>query len=147
MKIYTSKSNAKRAAKKLDIPFTIEKIADKQFVISALVEDVVEPVEVEAPIEVIEEEAIIEEAIIEVEVAPVVETPVEEDNRKLANIIRVSRIGSPCLVVWNIADHFNARTEPLRRKDVIKACEKAGIAFYTARTQYQLWKKATFIES
>lgn len=42
----------------------------------------------------------------------------------------------PCTLVWNIADAMPGA----KRKEVIEACVKAGVAYYTARTQYQQWK-------
>jgi hypothetical protein len=40
--------------------------------------------------------------------------------------------------VWAIADEMKGAA----RKDVIEACRQQGIAYGTARTQYQAWKKA-----
>lgn len=54
------------------------------------------------------------------------------------DFLRVSEIETPCSVVWDIASSM----EGAKRKDVIAECTKQGIAFYTARTQYQLWKQA-----
>ena len=51
------------------------------------------------------------------------------------SILRKSQIESPCFVVWDTADKMVGA----RRKDVLAACTEKGIAFYTARTQYQLW--------
>lgn len=56
-------------------------------------------------------------------------------NNSLANINRESTIKRPCFVVWDTADNMPGA----RRKDVIEACVQAGVAYYTARTQYQLW--------
>lgn len=53
-----------------------------------------------------------------------------------------STISNPCKVVWDIAERMFAENPETRRKDVIAECQKAGIAFYTARTQYQLWRTA-----
>lgn len=53
-------------------------------------------------------------------------------------ILRKSEIESPCFVVWDTADKMIGA----RRKDVIAACVAKGVAFYTARTQYQLWLTA-----
>ena len=53
-------------------------------------------------------------------------------------ILRTSTIESPCFTVWDTADKMTGA----RRKDVIAACVAKGIAFYTARTQYQLWLTA-----
>lgn len=59
-----------------------------------------------------------------------------------------STIDSPVATVWDIADQMitQARAngeEPARRKDVLEAAQKMGVAFYTARTQYQAWFTAT----
>lgn len=56
----------------------------------------------------------------------------------LVKVTNKSSIESPCARVWAIASEM----EGARRKDVIEACEKAGIAFYTARTQYQKYREA-----
>lgn len=53
-----------------------------------------------------------------------------------ADRIRVSQIERPTKRVWHIADAMPEAS----RKEVLEACRKEGIAFYTARTQYQLWK-------
>lgn len=45
----------------------------------------------------------------------------------------------PCKRVWIIADDMLAANPMVKRKEVIAACIAAGVAFYTARTQYQQW--------
>lgn len=50
-----------------------------------------------------------------------------------------STIDNPCSVVWNIAEEMKGA----KRKEVIHACVLAGVAFYTARTQYQQWRTAS----
>jgi hypothetical protein len=55
-----------------------------------------------------------------------------------APIVHKSTIGSPCRVVWDIAEEM----EGAKRKDVIAECVRKGIAFYTARTQYQKYREA-----
>jgi len=58
-------------------------------------------------------------------------------------ILRKSAIESPCQFVWQTCEDMKlGQTDGARRKDVLKACTEAGVAFYTARTQIQLWKKA-----
>lgn len=52
---------------------------------------------------------------------------------------RTSSVSNPCLAVWTKADEMFATNPWTRRKDVIAACVAMGIAFYTARTQYQQW--------
>lgn len=59
-----------------------------------------------------------------------------------------STVEAPVAQVWAIADKMfadarKAKADKPRRKDVIEACMAAGIAFYTARTQYQLWYSHT----
>lgn len=54
---------------------------------------------------------------------------------KEGNFSRVSEIESPCAKVWAIAEAMQGE----RRKDIIAACVDQGVAYYTARTQYQHW--------
>lgn len=49
-----------------------------------------------------------------------------------------SAISGPCRVVWDLAEVMAGA----RRKDIIQACVDAGIAYYTARTQYQKYTEA-----
>ncbi len=49
-----------------------------------------------------------------------------------------STIDGPCFTVWAMADDM----PEAKRGEVIAACQKVGVAFYTARTQYQKWSKA-----
>lgn len=59
-----------------------------------------------------------------------------------------SEIDSPVAYVWQKAEEMfrtaaeDGAPEP-RRKDVIQACVDDGVAYYTARTQYQSWFSAT----
>lgn len=58
-----------------------------------------------------------------------------------ATRLKKSIVSDPSKSVWHIADEmFNANPDT-KRKDVIKRCTDSGIAFYTARTQYQEWFK------
>jgi len=52
---------------------------------------------------------------------------------------KVSTIERPCRAVWVIADELTA-AGPTSRKAIIEECVKRGVAFYTARTQYQQWR-------
>lgn len=49
-----------------------------------------------------------------------------------------SEVGSPCRAVWELAETMWGA----RRKDIIQACVDNGIAYATARTQYQSFYKA-----
>jgi hypothetical protein len=53
-----------------------------------------------------------------------------------------SAIENPCRFVWEKAEEMH-KVEGIRRKDVLEACVEAGVAYYTARTQYQQWRSAT----
>lgn len=46
---------------------------------------------------------------------------------------------SPCSLVWSIAEEMGTEA---KRKDVLARCVEEGVAFYTARTQYQKYKEA-----
>lgn len=46
-----------------------------------------------------------------------------------------SNVKNPCLLVWETAEKMPGA----KRKDVIAACVAKGVAYYTARTQYQHW--------
>lgn len=46
---------------------------------------------------------------------------------------------NPCKAVWEIADNMKGE----KRKDIIAACVSAGIAYNTARTQYQRYYTAS----
>ena len=58
-------------------------------------------------------------------------------------LIRESTIERPCKQVWHIADAMKEQVggdvKKMSRKAVLAKCVASGIAFYTARTQYQMW--------
>lgn len=49
-----------------------------------------------------------------------------------------SKVINPVHFVWDTCDKMKGAT----RKTVVDACIAAGVAFYTARTQYQAWRVA-----
>lgn len=51
-----------------------------------------------------------------------------------------STVAKPTRLVWTIADRMSARKGGATRGQVLAECQKKGITYYTARTQYQLWK-------
>lgn len=53
-----------------------------------------------------------------------------------------STVVHPVKLVHCIASEMYEKNPELQRKDVIAACEAAGIATHTARTQYQIWHQA-----
>lgn len=56
-----------------------------------------------------------------------------------APVVNTSTAKRPCTLVWQIADDINAVTPGAKRSVVLAECVRQGIAFYTARTQYQQW--------
>lgn len=61
----------------------------------------------------------------------------EEAPAPVVKARNASTVESPVKRVWAIADSM----PEAKRKDVIAACVAEGIAFFTARTQYQKWKQ------
>jgi|TARA_R110000744_G_scaffold207487_1_gene326161 hypothetical protein len=53
-----------------------------------------------------------------------------------------STASGPVALVWEICERETEANPEVRRKDLIAICEASGIAFYTARTQIQAWRKA-----
>lgn len=142
MKTYSTKSNARRAAKNAGIQedqiVLFEKDGRWTF------EEAPTPEEMEILLPSDEEE----------EELPAGEETMERLHDGSATgeevtkpIRRKSIVDWPTQLVWEVADQmFNDAAKEgrkLRRKDVITKCVELGIAFYTARTQYQLWKQAT----
>ena len=54
-------------------------------------------------------------------------------------ILHKSEIDHPCKRVWGIASDMKAANPNIKRGEVLAACVAQGIAYYTARTQYQQW--------
>jgi hypothetical protein len=77
------------------------------------------------------------------------EKPFEEITEKEHRTHRHGEVGNksstdkPCSKVWDIAAALHKDNPQVKRKEVLEACLNAGIAFYTARTQYQEWYKAS----
>lgn len=59
------------------------------------------------------------------------------DTRKHITKLKFSTAKLPTKLVWDIADKMPGA----KRKEVVEACVAAGIAYGTARTQYQHWFK------
>jgi len=147
MKLYTVKSSAHRAAKQAGFEKDQYEIVevDGQFgfqPIEAAEEPVQEtPAEVEATeadIAAMEKQA--DEQLAEQlneEAAQAIEAPAK--GKAKPEVKHKSDIERPTKTVWHIADEMSAANPQVRRKDVIAECVRRGIAFYTARTQYQQW--------
>jgi len=138
MRLYASKSSAIRAAKKAGLSTGEYEIIEKagKFGFRAIKADEVE--------EQVAKEAA-PEKVDETSVEPTKEEATSKEKqstKKEVVMLRKSIIESPSKRVWEIADQMKAANPNVRRKDVIAACVEKGIAYYTARTQYQLWFKA-----
>lgn len=129
MKTYASKSSAVRAARKsglADGEYSIFETADGQWCYEA--ETVVIPEEPTDPEKAADAQMVADAAA-------------EAGDAVADNIVRKSSIERPTKKVWDIAEAMFAANPDTRRKDVIAECVRQGIAFYTARTQYQVWSQ------
>lgn len=136
VKTYTNKSNAQRAIKAAG---EYAAAVSNQFITTVQNGFVVDLNEVSE----YEKNARANYAAQEAQRALELAKPVKVAKAKPAKVAKVyteksheSTIVRPCKQVWHIADSMKGSS----RKEVIAACEAAGIAFFTARTQYQSWK-------
>jgi hypothetical protein len=140
MKAYTTKSNATRAIKSFVASFELEGETfpqlevielDNGFGVKAIFDSknyVENPLSSEALNRGF--------ATASINTTPIVEAAPAALRRNYY-LHEVSDHGGVCRNVWAIADSMPGA----KRKDVIEACRAAGIAFGTARTQYQKWRK------
>lgn len=130
MKLYAAKSSAIRAAKAAGLEQYEIIEQDGQFGFRPI--EAEDASEGEA-LEVMEQER--DEA--QNPDAPADEPQPEEAPAPVVKTRNASTVESPVKRVWAIADSM----PDAKRKDVIAACVEEGIAFFTARTQYQKWKQ------
>lgn len=150
MKTYTVKSSAHRAAKQagltkdqyeiveVDGQFGYRVKTEEELVEELrMAEEVEEPVEesIEAEMEQQADEQWAEQ--LNEEAAQAIEA--QAKGKAKPEVKHKSGIERPTKAVWHIADEMSAADPQVRRKDVIAECVRRGIAFYTARTQYQQW--------
>ncbi len=145
MKTYSSKANARRAAKQQFGSDAIEGqhyelvTVGEQFAFTELVTTGAEEtpaVEAAAPEQVATASAIDPVAQAEAPASNDATPATETKPRK-------STVASPVRQVWAIADSIPGA----KRKDIVAACVEQGIAFFTARTQYQKWNQARRAET
>jgi hypothetical protein len=147
MKTYTTKANAIRAAKQAGwVPgdYEIIEVGDRFGYRLNEAEDASEGEALEA-MEQERDEAQNPDAPEVQADAPADEPQPEEvpaEEAPVAKVRNASTVESPTRRVWAIADELHAANPDVRRKDIMAACEAAGIAFFTARTQIQKWMKA-----
>ncbi len=141
MKLYTAKSSTHRAAKQASFEKDQYEIVevDGRFGFQPI-EVAEEPVQetTEEDIAAMEKQA--DEQLAEQlneEAAQAIEAPAK--GKAKPEVKHKSDIERPTKTVWHIADEMSAANPQVRRKDVIAECVRRGIAFYTARTQYQQW--------
>lgn len=140
--VYKGRAQARKANKEQDFKGSVAKGSELKF-------------EVEGDLEEFQEEAATISATPQVD--PVAEAQKQGDaaanDAAVADapkpaagkipLVRTSTIEKPCKQVWHIAcamlEEVGGDLSKLRRKDVLTRCVASGIAFYTARTQYQMW--------
>lgn len=76
------------------------------------------------------------------EFGPAISTKAAKTTGTRAPVVNKSSCESPVKTVWRIADEMLKANPAAKRKDIIAACEAAGVAYYTARTQYQHYHNA-----
>jgi len=145
MRLYASKSSAIRAAKKAGLStgeYEIIEEAGKFGFRTIKADEVEEQVAEEAAPEKVDKTSV--KPTKKKQSTKKEATSKEEQSTKKEVVrLRKSTIESPSKRVWEIAEQMKAANPNVRRKDVIAACVEQGIAYYTARTQYQLWFKAS----
>ena len=150
MKTYSSKANANRAAKKAGLEagtFNVLEI-DGRFILEVIKTDLFDEAQAEAEFEAMKKRQ--DELKIEAELAaslwletfipynPQLLLPAPKKVKKSTKSLpRESVIDNPVKMVWEIADRMWGQ----RRKDIIAECVRMGIAYNTARTQYQAFYK------
>ena len=148
MKTYSTKANAKRAAKTQGLDLNTICIYEQDGVWVIGQADLFD--EAQAEKEYLELQARQDELALEAELAsslwletfipynPQLLLPAPKKVKKETETLpRESVIENPVKMVWEIAD----RLWGARRKDIIAECVRMGIAYNTARTQYQAFYK------
>jgi hypothetical protein len=146
MKLYSTKANANRAAKNQGIEdFNVIMNAEGKFFIEVLDDnfELVAAAEAAKVKQLHEEKEILLQQQKETWLAefvpynPQLLLPAPVVKKVKPEVVRESKISNPVKMVWEIADSMWGS----RRKDIIAACVEAGIAYNTARTQYQAFYK------
>ena len=148
MKTYSTKANAKRAAKTQGLDLNTICIYEQDGVWVIDQADLFDEAQAEAEFLAMKERQ--DELKIEAELAaslwlasfvpynPQLLLPAPKKVKKeTKSLPRESVIDNPVKMVWEIADRMWGE----RRKDIIAECVRLGIAYNTARTQYQAFYK------
>lgn len=148
MKTYSTKANAKRAAKTQGLDLNTICIYEQDGVWVIGQADLFDEAQAEAEFLAMKERQA--ELVLEAELAaslwletfvpynPQLLLPAPKKVKKVTESLpRESVISNPVKMVWEIADRMWGE----RRKDIIAECVRLGIAYNTARTQYQAFYK------
>ena len=148
MKTYSTKANANRAAKNQGLDLNVICIYEQDGVWVIGQADLFDEAQAEA--EYLALHARQAELVLEAELAaalwletfipynPQLLLPAPKKVKKSTKSLpRESVINNPVKMVWEIADRMWGE----RRKDIIADCVRLGIAYNTARTQYQAFYK------
>lgn len=148
MKTYSTKANAKRAAKTQGLDLNTICIYEQDGVWVIGQADLFDDAQAESEFLAMKERQ--DELKIEAELAaslwlasfvpynPQLLLPAPKKIKKeTKSLPRESVISNPVKMVWEIADRMWGQ----RRKDIIAECVRMGIAYNTARTQYQAFYK------
>lgn len=136
-KTYSTKSTARRGAKRAygeswEGDFEVLQNDDGRWYVAALdIAEVMNEINNEDTVEPVNSVE-----LIDTEIDINIDTDTEDEAKPA--IKRKSEIDDPCQFVWEMADKMQGQ----RRKDIIQHCVDCGVAFYTARTQYQSWFKS-----
>jgi hypothetical protein len=135
VKTYSNKSNAKRAIVTVGPEYAA--IVANDFITSVQGGFIVDLNEVSKYEQDAREKVISanKQRAVEFQKASEIKAVVKEPSTNKKEISHSSSIVRPCKRVWFIADEMIGKS----RKEVLEACQKEGIAFHTARTQYQQW--------
>lgn len=111
--VYETRTQARKAKTDLELPGKISKYLEE--VIGEVKFEIIKP-------------------------APTIQVPkAEKVASKKIEIVHESIVERPCKMVMQIADEMLITHPDAKRKDILAACVDRGIAYYTARTQYQSW--------
>lgn len=148
IKFYSTKANAKRAAKanglNLDELQLIEENGQYAYVNAVSYESAANSTETQVtlPTETLPQDEIIDLAAQQKLADKVANNAILENPETVVGtnaILHQSTINRPCKQVFWVADEMKAANPKVTRSEVINECVKRGIAYYTARTQYQQW--------
>ena len=75
--------------------------------------------------------------------APTTPEQIPSPSASKPEVVRSSKstVEKPTKLVWAIAGEIKTANPQATRKEIVDECLRRGVAFYTARTQYQRWAK------